>query len=228
MKKVEFILMGTIILSIILFFLWMREKSNSESQMRNAREWEAKAITYRDEAGRSHAKAVVLNQEMNRMKAYYPKQLESLANDFEVKIKNLRSGLQLIKETSQQIEVVYDTMQVPRDTLLYQWGQNYMQYEDKWLTLEAATLGRVWRINYTVRDSISVASYYERKGLFKRQLMVEAVSHNPKTTLTNVSTFQIKEKPRRWAVGPFIGVTLVEDKFRPVVGIGFNYSLFSF
>jgi hypothetical protein len=58
---------------------------------------------------------------------------------------------------------------------------------------------------------------------------LEEIRVYPKTTIKYVYQVEkVTEKPKKWGIGPQVGVGIVNNKFYPYIGFGVQYSLIRF
>lgn len=82
-----------------------------------------------------------------------------------------------------------------------------------------------------VVDKLKLSHDWKRKSIFKpRELTVQAKNENPYTTITDLESFSVKVKPRRFGVGFHVGAGLDVQRFKfsPQIGVSLQYRLISF
>lgn len=102
-----------------------------------------------------------------------------------------------------------------------------IHFEDKWLSIDGSLTDKPW--TYSIRDSLTFVSYYKKKGLFKKQLVLNAYSANPNTTITGLTAIDIAQpKPKRIGIGLQAGYYYTGKAFVPAAGIGITYNIIRF
>ncbi len=71
------------------------------------------------------------------------------------------------------------------------------------------------------------STYYARiSGI---NAFLEEIRVYPKNTTKYVyNTEIVREKPKKWGIGPVVGVGVVDNKFSPFIGVGVTYNLIQF
>lgn len=62
---------------------------------------------------------------------------------------------------------------------------------------------------------------------FHRDPYLDVYFSNPNTRIENLSNISLKQytKPRKWGIGPSVGVTFNGTAIKPYIGVGLNYNL---
>lgn len=118
------------------------------------------------------------------------------------------------------------------DTVYVDSSSRYaFKYKDRWIDI-AGTIGSESYLNYITTDSLIVTGYSKKKGflgLGKKEVYIDAYSLNPNSRIKGIQGVRIiKERQKRFGIGPYIGIGYDGDGWVPTVGLGANYSLIRF
>lgn len=81
-------------------------------------------------------------------------------------------------------------------------------------------------LSFSIRDSLAIITHDHKYGLFnlRKKYVAQAISFNPRTTLTGITAVEIKPEDHRINVGPYVGygLTLTGGEIRPgwQIGVG--------
>lgn len=185
------------------------------------------AKLWRDESGRSRAKADVAVANLDVVKQAYGNELGTIAKEItglKKNLKNLETYTVTTLITKGEINTgLSDTV------LINNIPAKTFGYSDKWISMSAVLTDSV-SLKYRVFDSLSFVYYYERRGLFRKPaLVVDAISHNPNSTITGIRNIRIAA-PRRQkiGVGVYGGYGVSQSGLSPQIGIGVYYKLLEF
>lgn len=156
---------------------------------------------WKDKEGKSRARAKVAIATAEAAKAVYPELLEENKN-LKKDLSNLETALLVATNTSGSFTTVLtDTVyQTKTDTVF----AKTFTYSDKWSKFHGKVLPNDITIDYEVRDSLTFTSYYKGQNFFRKgELVIEGVSHNPKTSITGLQNIKIvKPRKRNISIGP--------------------------
>lgn len=208
-----------------LYVLWQRDNDSWRS-LYTAEHSSAQIWRNSDSTSQAHLKDAmvsidVLKQthvaELDKAK----KEISGLKRD----LSNLQSHTSIGMTTAGSVEVRYDTVRY--DSI----STPAFSYSDKWINLSGYFLRdfRV-RVDYSVTDSISVTQYWKKEpgisGLFKPSVIyTDVISENPNSTIRTLKSISIREKQRRFSIGPQIGYSFPGGAS---IGIGLSYALIRF
>lgn len=166
----------------------------------------AVASYWKDNAGRSNAEIAVLRVE----------------NFKDKKIADSLRSLDIKPKTVTQV-VTIKTHSV--DTVTIYKGR---PFGNKWATFNINNN----LLTYNFTDSIALVTYSKRVGLFKpRVYTTRAISFNPYTTLTGITSTEILPKERRFSIGGYAGYGLQFGRDGVIrhgwsTGVGINFRIF--
>ena len=184
-----------------------------------------KAEMWADKEGKSRAEVATISAEKEVIKKVYEAEIDSIRKS----IPGIgRNGRNLIESTNIRTETrdsvilktVYDTIVVNGEigTL-----RSY-QYSDRWASFKLDPLTN--SLEYATTDSLSIVKYNKKNGfLKKRSVAVQVISHNPKSTITGLTQFEIKQEAPRINLGFQVGYGITNNGLSPYAGIGLNIRL---
>lgn len=87
-------------------------------------------------------------------------------------------------------------------------------------------------MDLTTYDSMTVVWKRVREGkpFHRKSLLQFDISFaNPDDSISGLKVYRVPEaKPKRFAIGPQVGITYIDRKFRPYVGVGVSYNIIRF
>lgn len=167
------------------------------------------SIQYLNDAnGREHAKVQSLQTSLENVSLLYNKLINDKSKELGVKPKDVKSVTN------------FSTVQRVTDTV----------YRFKTDTVSGQVhvyIDTIQEVRY-IYDSLSVATYNWRHGFLKLKStpMIDVVSYNDNTSVTNIKGFIIKPRHPNLNFGPSVNVVLVNGKPTVIGGIGIQWSLF--
>jgi hypothetical protein len=199
-------------------------RSDVESLNALARLQTDSAKLWRDDAGRSRARADVAVANLDAVKQVYGSELNAVASE----VKGLKRSLKNL-ETYTVTNMVTKgeiTAGLRDTTIVNNVPAKTFGYSDDWINMSAIITDSV-SLKYQVRDSLSFVYYYERRGLFKKPaLVIDAISHNPSSTITGIRNIRIQPpKRQKIGIGLYGGYGMSQFGLSPQVGIGVYYKL---
>lgn len=178
---------------------------------------------WRDKEGKSHVRAIVAESNLEVAKSTLGDELKALAKEvsgLKRNIKNLKSYITVGVTTSGSATTgLIDTV-VMKDS-----SARAFKWNDKWTEVAGVIQDTTVSLEYRVRDSLTFVSYYRSNGLFRpRSLMIDAISHNPNSTITGIKNTKITSlKRRRPRPGFYAGYGIGPAGLSPQVGVGLVY-----
>lgn len=174
------IIAGLVTLNVIQY----QEKKDARTAVAAAM---AQAEYWKDEAGRSNAKVLVLQTDYATLKQSNIHLKDSLAA-LGIKLKDAKRVVTITKK-------IVDTVEV-----------NAPRFRGPWVEWEWIDTNR---LTFLVKDSLSLVTHEDRYGLFnlKSKYVTRATSYNPHTVLTGITSVEIVPK-RRPALGFYGGYGL--------------------
>jgi hypothetical protein len=165
------------------------------------------AAIWRDKAGRSNAELKVLKLDVKNLQDLYNDSLRNL----DIKPKTVTKLVTVTTETK-------DTVYVTRDK----------PFGNRWATF---TLQEN-KLSYFIRDSLALITHTNRYGLFnlKSKYVTRAVSFNPNTVLTGMTSVEIIPRTRKLSIGVYAGYGMQLSggvvRVGPSFGIGVTHRIF--
>ena len=183
---------------------------------------------YRDMAGSEHASRVVMEGSFATLSELYGRDMDSVARRLRIRERQLSALTTMgTRDTGRWLgttEVIHDTVY---------WGRRFRDgYRftagDRFTAIAGMVDSTGADVEWELRDSLTVATYWRRRHLWsRRELVLDAYSMNPKCTVSGLQGLRIMEpKGSRYGFCVFGGMDAVG--LRPVVGIGVYYSIFHF
>lgn len=220
-------LLAASLCALLVYFV--ADCANDKLRSRELEGWKSvakveteQAKFWRNKEGQSRAQAKVAEANIKIIEQTYRAEIKGLREKLAIKPKNLNALTTITTTTTDTLVVTL------RDTIFSDTTHaRAFSYRDRWITMNGHFLRTEAFITYNVKDSITLATSYRRKNFFgKRQLYVDAISHNPNTTVTGIKSISVPQRrPGRLGIGPFVGYGLGAG---PVVGVGVSYHLIRF
>lgn len=209
-KIIEKAKSGAIITLVLLLLLqWCNYKKDVDRVNDNLRASQSEVKLWTDKFGRSHAEKERIKLTLDEIRNSIPSLLDSIKVDFtNVKPKTITNILTVTKHT--------------RDTIYFDKPIDCpdfsLKLKDKWASIDINSKG----FTYTVMDSIALVNSTKRHGFLnsKRIDTVEALSYNPNTTLTGVTSIDIIRKERNWGIGVMAGYGMTSTGLSPTLSVG--------
>lgn len=199
---------------VIMILLLLRGSILNNLRLRNALAISQKeAEVWRDKEGRSHAEIQRLQLTNSELRDAMPALIDSIKRDFRnVKPRTITNVVTITKE-------VRDTIAFPVNNPLG------FHYKDRWNEFKINTDST---FTFSVRDSIALVSSRKRYGFLnlKTKNTVEAVSYNPKSTLTGMRSIEVIDRPKRIGIGVMVGYGMSNTGLSPIVAAGVYYRIF--
>lgn len=192
----------------------------------------AQTKIFRNAAGLSQAEAKNANLTISVLQAQHYKELadaQKTISGLKKDLSNLQSSITVSHTTSGSLTTIL------RDTIfsvpghLIDTGRAFT-YSDRWTKIDGYFLRDSASINYRVYDSVQIVQFWKRQpglfGIFKaRELTTTAISLNPHSDITNLRTITLKDRPKRWVLGPYGGIDIT---LKPSFGLALTYKLLEF
>jgi hypothetical protein len=211
--KTKLIIAGLIVLVLLLAGHILKVNKAQNRLRENLRITELKADIWKDKEGRSHAEIERLQLTNKELREVMPALLDSIKKDFaKVKPKTIKS---IVTVTT----VVRDTIPFPVSNPLS------FLYRDQWNEFK---LNQNATLSISIRDSLALVSSGKRSGFLnlKTKYTTEAISYNPKVTLTGIRSIDIIPEERRWGIGVMVGYGVTNKGLSPIVAGGIYYRIF--
>jgi hypothetical protein len=230
MSRLSLLLLTLLGIAVVIIIINRGSMSNLQDDFRSSQdlhELSIKEVKYwRDKEGKSHARATVAESNLEVAKTVLGDELQSLSREvsgLKKNLKNLESYITVgITTSGSVIAPLRDTVLV-RDSVTFTaksftWG-------DKWMQIDGMLADNTAHITYQSRDSLTFVTYYKKNGLLKTpSLMLDAISHNPNSTITGIKNVKITNiKRRRPRLGFYAGYGIGRGGFSPQVGVGLVY-----
>lgn len=233
MNRLSLLLIASVFLLLLLNVLQCQRghalKSEVDSFEALARQESKDAKVWKDKEGRSHAEKEVAVATLGAVRSVMGNELGRISKEvsgLHRDLKNLEAYTVTSLVTKGEITTgLTDTVIINNNTTV---DGKVFRYEDQWLKLHGLLPGdESVTINYSVRDSLSFVYFYEKAGLFgKPSLVVNAISHNPNSTITGIKNIRIQPPPRKKVIIVLYGgYGASQFGLTPQVGIGVGYKL---
>lgn len=224
-KLITFLIVVILILLALIAAgcVYGRRVLNERDGWRSVAKTETTVAKYwRNESGKSRGQVMVAEANIKILGQLYGKELDQVKKELGVKQKQFKYLTNLSTTTTDTLRLVL------HDTIFSDTAHaKSFNYSDQWISFNGYFLRNEASFKYEVKDSLTIAHSYKKKNWFsKRELFVDVISHNPKTTLAGLSSISVPEpKYSRVGVGPFIGVGL---NGKVMFGVGVSYDLIRF
>jgi hypothetical protein len=181
---------------------------------------------WRDRTGQEHASKKLAQADYEQLIDLYRHDIDSVSARLSIRPKQITGiGEASTNDSGRFISVltpvyIHDTVEksAPRKAYVF-------SHSDRWLTIRGEIDTDV-SINYLVRDSITITTYWKRKWFGgKKEYYIDGYSANPNCSVYGLTGIKATDKsPSRIGVGLFAGVGY---NLKPTVGVGVYYSLFN-
>lgn len=211
---IQFLLLG------VGAYLYQNSRNHSASLEQVYAEQSDEIKTWKDEAGKYRSQKMAAEVDLKTAKKHYQAEIDGVYHDMHVKYRNLKALVQVNTKTADTITLekpVYIKGDTIRDSIFI--------YRDVWADFIATMDSASIDLRYTVRDSLAFVSHYKRTGLFKKQLFIDGVSHNPNTKIVGIKNISIGKPSNRFGltVGPSVGYGVVGNGLGPFFGVSATY-----
>lgn len=180
---------------------------------------------WKDQYGREHASKLMAEGKLEVIAAVYGPMMDSVLSSLKIQGKQLEQLTVMGVSSSNRVALKVDTVYVDSA------AQYRFAYKDRWIDL-AGRIGDQSYLEYTTFDSLIITGYNKRRGflgLGRKETYVDAYSINPHSKVKSMQGIQIlKERPKRFGLGPYVGYGWNGERWAPNIGIGLNYSLIKF
>lgn len=237
--KIGFVSGAVAVLSLwILLWLKTGEYKSEIASWKSLNESNAKIWRNADSTSQASIRDAFVTIDV--LKATHQRELQA-ANE---KIKGLKKDLSNLQSfttigtsTSGTIITVVDTVTI--DSSGVKIEKPGFAYSDEWVTLRGYFLRKDLasdnsiHIDYSIRDSISVAQYWEKPpgffGFLKPSVLrTDVISENPNSEIRTLRSTSIRERPKRLSLVAVGGYGLYPNGVGPFIGVGLGYSLIKF
>lgn len=184
------------------------------------------SITYwRDKYLREHAEKRLAEGRIEELQLVYGPLIDSVKSALDIQSSAIKYLTAVGVSTSGTVTTKVDTFYVDSAQHVK------FSYSDRWLSL-SGTLSDLIHLKYTTRDSLVITGYTKNDGflgLGKRETFIDAYSLNPNSKITGLTGMMVlKERQKRFGLGPYVGIGWTGGGFVPAVGVGLHYSLIKF
>lgn len=202
--------------------------------------YEQKPKVIKDDSGRLHSIVVENQIDRTQLEAFYKHQIDSISKLLKIKEKKLNSVLsanfttnnsgfgQLNPDDSDLFVEKHDTI-IKVDSFP---TISNLKVNDGHLEFNAKIFkDKSFKWNYTYKDSLNVVNYSKKTGLFglgKTENYIDVSMSNKNSEIIGIRQFKIKEKEKKFSVGPYAGMSFNGTKIFPAIGVGVQFSLFKF
>lgn len=206
LKKYNLIMVIVIVLLATLNFHQCSSKKDIEKAAIAAA---AEAEFWRDKNNHSNAEILVLKADKELIKKTNADLVDSLKKE-NIKLKNTKSVVTITKHTTDTVKVDKPRFEGP--WFSYQW-------------LDKETLA------FFSKDSIALITHEKKYGFLnlRSKYVTRAISYNPNTILTGITSVEIVPKRRKLGLGLYVGygATISQGIVRagPQVGFGIQIRL---
>jgi hypothetical protein len=218
-----------VILLLIAALWWVCNEPANPAQPVTAKQQALPApqprVYTNSKTGTVHTETKVVQAERDvHLSSYYESLLADMKAELKLKDKQIDRLTGILALTEGTISMKHDTLRVADS------GSIAFSYADDFLQLAGVTGPEETSINYSLRDSIHLVSYWKQQGLFgKRELYVNGYSKNPATTLVGLQQVKITPPPpKKWAIGLQLGYGAGATGLGPYIGIGISRNLIRF
>lgn len=225
----------------ILFYMWNNSRAEAREQSNLVESLNADLQTWKDKDSLNHARIQII--ETQRTKDFLAiqtndslvKELQSTVNDFKKYLK--KQGSVTIVKTTTDVSTKAETEVIPKDTVkIADIKYVYPEYRNKfnlngWVTGNTIADKDTTLVNLKIKNDYSVIIGQENQGLFKKKKpFVEVINKNPYIETEALRTYEVSmPRPKRFGIGPMIGVGLGADgNIQGVIGVGIQYNLIKF
>lgn len=215
-----------LVVVVILAILLLRQCDRTNELDGFIEAYSDSITTYKDKNGQLTYKVQALEISSVGMLNYISSkdssynELKKLADLYKRKLDQTGDGV-VIVNTVTELDTV--TVLIPDSA-----GGRRFHYLDRWVSLSGLVTDSL-RFDLSVDDDISVIQY-TKKG--KRYIDIKSAS--PYSTVKDIKSFTINEKPKRWGIGVQVGGGLLYDPFLqtihigPSISVGLNYNFIVF
>ncbi|MFB6454445.1 DUF6549 family protein [Chitinophaga sp. Hz27] len=134
-----------------------------------------------------------------------------------------------------QIQYVTTAATITRDTIYIKNPIKTVDtirfdYDDKWVSIHGSWEDSL-TLSYAMRDSIWFVHYRKKKGLFRKEEMMDGFSVNPHTSISGLSAINTgahQRAPLRISIGPSLGYYYAGGRFSWSIGVGVQYNIIRF
>lgn len=219
MKKREFIYIGGIIFLILFLFAQRSNHGRSiESKNQIIEEKNSVIETVQLKNGNVLFEKNRVESDLKSLKEGYSF-LEDSLEQMGIKAKHLRSALFLAQQTTGSGEGRIDTVKVVENDTIRIGRQ--LNVSERFFNFSANIFpNNQFDYQYSIFDSLSIVNTSSRKNIFSpREYKVNVVNSNPRTELTGVTSLTIKEDKYNWIVGIGGGYGLTQSGTGAFIGI---------
>ena len=182
---------------------------------------------YKNKYNEEVATRRAVEADLNLLKKTHGQQLDSVADRFNIRIRNLQTALNaaIVSGGHQVVEVV------TTDTVIQEVKVpvNSFKYKDKWISISGKIYNNNATIDWEYYDEIQFILHYKRQNMFKRkELYVSAVSTNPHARIVGLESMRVTNTKTRFGIGLMAGYGVSDTGLSPFIGAGVYYSIINF
>lgn len=153
------------------------------------------------------------------------KDLQKLVKDNRKLIKNSGSATILKGETNVDKSTVTNIYYPSGDTL----PTYTSNFNNEWVGYSIISKFDTTKLDLKIKNKYSIVIGSEKKNIFtKRKPFATVTNFNPYSTNTELRTYQVKIKRKKFGIGVQVGYGITKAGLSPYVGLGGHYSLFKF
>lgn len=184
----------------------------------------------RNKLGLIQTQAASIEADKKFMQDHYESRILALTNNPKVRhIESVKEIKVVVKDTvkvevpkTEFVDVIQKINELNPGTIA--------TIDDRWLTMDVIYDGLFFTFPYESRDSITLIDSRKKRLFRPDETTITAISHNPNSRITGLTSLSVKNRARRLGVGPFVGFGWDGTTLKPevVLGLGVSYQLISF
>lgn len=227
-KAIVNIVIGLAIAALVLGFLQWRGcvnlKKGKDAVLNVKTQVNDSTTHYKDFANREHAQRMQVQAELAVADAFYGEIIDSLVKANKIKPKQLETFATVGTVSAGTVEAKVDTIHVDSGKAVR------LRYADEWVKITGIASKGKATIDYWIKDSLAVTSYWKRKGFWGRKVTyIDAYSLNPKVSISGMQGVKITEERRKpFGISAYVGYGYNGTQFQPSIGLALTYDLIKF
>lgn len=199
-----------VVIIVILFLALIHSCQETKRVASALHSQQEQAVIWRDKAGRSNAELRIAKLDLKTFQDLHRNVMDSL-RQLEIKPKTVTKLITVTTETK-------DTVHITRGKPFGNRWANFNIQDDK--------------LSYLIKDSLALIVHNKKYGLFnlKSKDVVRAISFNPNTILTGLTSIEIVPRDRKISFGVYAGYGMQLSggviRVGPTFGIGITHKIF--
>lgn len=176
-----------------------------------------------------HAKNIALQEDAKTANELHGAEIKKAANDIRVRDKQIEHLQQIVVQYKGGFISQIDTSNIKGDT------SGRFDHKDQYSSFSGVVVGSKAAVKYSITIPVELTAYWKRSHTFlgigygRIEHYIDGHSANPNAHLDSLQDVRILQKqPSRFGIGPYVGVSLTDNYFKPSVGIALTYSLIRF